>query len=299
MSRLATPPLERAAGAPANRRVMAGAFVVLWCTGYPAGLIAVQHAAPFTILFLRFGLAAAIFAAMALSVRAPCPTWREVGHNAVVGVLSLAVSFGGIYEALRLGIGTGVAALFIGALPLATAMLGLLLGERLRAVQWIGLALGLAGVVLVLQGRFGAGAADLGAYAAGTLSLFALAAGTHYQKRRAAVAELRVGLAVQHAVAALALLPLTAFVEHFRIDASATFAGALAWLVLVNSIGGFALLFALLRGGAATDVATLFFLMPPVTALMGWLLLGERLAPAMLPGFALVAFGVWLGTRGR
>src|SRR5690242_17271050 len=299
MSRLATPPLERAAGARANRRAMAGAFVVLWCTGYPAGLIAVQHAAPFTILFLRFAFAAAIFAAMALSARAQRPTWREVGHNAVVGVLSLAVSFGGIYEALRLGIGTGVAALFIGALPLATAVLGLLLGERLRAVQWIGLALGLAGVVLVLQGRFGAGAADLGAYAAGTLSLFALAAGTHYQKRRAAVADLRVGLAVQHAVAALALLPLAAFAEHFRIDASATLAGALAWLVLVNSIGGFALLFALLRGGAATDVATLFFLMPPVTALMGWLLLGERLAPAMLPGFALVAFGVWLGTRAR
>ena len=89
------------------------------------------------------------------------------------------------------------------------------------------------------------------------------------------------------------------FAEHFRIDASVTFAGALAWLVLVNSIGGFALLFALLRGGAATDVATLFFLMPPITALMGWLVLGERLAPAMLPGFALVAFGVWLGTRAR
>jgi len=299
MSRLATPPLDGVAGARANRRVMAGAFVVLWCTGYPAGLIAVQHAAPFTILFLRFAFAAVIFAAMALVARAQRPGWREVGHHAVVGVLSLAVSFGGIYEALRLGIGTGVAALFIGALPLATAALGLLLGERLRAVQWIGLALGLAGVVLVLQGRFGGGAADLDAYAAGTLSLFALAAGTHYQKRRATVADLRVGLAVQHAVAALALLPLAAFAEHFRIDASVTFAGALAWLVLVNSIGGFALLFALLRGGAATDVATLFFLMPPITALMGWLVLGERLAPAMLPGFALVAFGVWLGTRAR
>jgi drug/metabolite transporter (DMT)-like permease len=297
MSRLATWPLDREADAHV-RRAMAVAFVVLWCTGYPAGLIAVQHAAPFTILFLRFAFAAAIFAAMALAVRARRPAWREVAHNAVVGVLSLAVSFGGIYEALRLGIGTGIAALFIGALPLATATIGVLLGERMRAVQWAGLAFGLAGVVLVLQGRFGGNGAAA-AYTASTVSLFALAAGTHYQKRRAATIDLRVGLAVQHAVAALALLPAAALVEHFRIDASATFAGALTWLVLVNSVGGFALLFALLRGGAATEVATLFFLMPPVTALMGWLVLGERLAPAMIPGFALVAFGVWLGTRAR
>ncbi|HEU4664420.1 MAG TPA: EamA family transporter [Dokdonella sp.] len=298
MSRLATFALDRDADVRTRRRAMAAAFVVLWCTGYPAGLIAVQHAAPFTILFLRFAFAAAVFAAMALAARARRPAWREVAHHAVVGVLSLAISFGGIYEALRLGIGTGIAALFIGALPLATAAIGLLLGERMRRVQWVGLALGLAGVVLVLQGRF-AGGGDVAAYAASTLGLFALAAGTHYQKRRAATADLRVGLAVQHAVAALAVLPVAAFVEHFRIDPGTTFAGALAWLVLVNSIGGFALLSILLRGGAATDVATLFFLMPPVTALIGWLVLGERLAPAMIPGFALVAFGVWLGTRAR
>ena len=94
-------------------------------------------------------------------------------------------------------------------------------------------------------------------------------------------------------------VPVAVLAEHFRIDAGAAFAAALAWLVLVNSVGGFALLFTLLRGGAATEVATLFFLMPPVTALMGWLVLGEHLAPAMIPGFALVAFGVWLGTRLR
>ncbi|HEY6940574.1 DMT family transporter [Dokdonella sp.] len=298
MNRLAALPLEREADARMRGRAMAAAFVVLWCTGYPAGLIAVQHAAPFTILFLRFASAAAIFAAMAFAANARRPTWREVAHNAVVGVLSLAISFGGIYEALRLGIGTGIAALFIGALPLASATIGLLIGERMRAAQWFGLALGVAGVVLVLQGRFG-GSGSIPAYAASTLSVFALGAGTHYQKRRAATADLRVGLAVQHAIAALALLPIAAFAEHFRTDASGTFAGALAWIVLVNSIGGFALLSMLLRGGAATEVATLFFLMPPVTALMGWLVLGEHLAPAMIPGFALVAAGVWLGTRGR
>jgi drug/metabolite transporter (DMT)-like permease len=298
MSRLATWPLDREAGARVRRRAMAVAFVVLWCTGYPAGLIAVRHAAPFTILFLRFASAGAIFAAMALLARARRPAWREVAHHAAVGVLSLAIAFGGIYEALRLGIGTGLAALFVGALPLATAMIGLLLGERMRAMQWTGLAFGLAGVVLVLQGRF-AGSADAAAYAASTLSLLALAAGTHYQKRRAPAIDLRVALAVQHVVAALALLPVALLVEHFRIDAGATVAAALAWLVLVNSVGGFALWFTLLRGGAATEVATLFFLMPPVTALMGWFVLGEQLAPAMIPGFALVAFGVWLGTRVR
>jgi drug/metabolite transporter (DMT)-like permease len=93
------------------------------------------------------------------------------------------------------------------------------------------------------------------------------------------------------------MLPLAFLVEHFRTDWSATYVGAMSWITLANAVGGFALLFALIRRGAATEVAALFYLMPPTTAVMGYLVLGERLAPAMLPGFALVAFGVWLGTR--
>lgn len=276
-------------------RAMVVAFVLLWCSGYPAGKLAVQHGGPFTVLLLRFVAAAAIFAVLAVFARAAWPGWRALGHSAVVGLLSLALSFGGIYEGLSLGLSTGVSALFIGAMPLATALFARFAGERLSRWQWGGLALGFIGVLLVLQGRL-AGASTAG-YVCGFVGLLGLSLGTLYQKRHSSALDLRIGLAVQHAAAALAVLPLAFFVEHFRTDWSATYLGAMSWITLANAVGGFALLFALIRRGAATEVAALFYLMPPTTAVMGYLVLGERLAPAMLPGFALVAFGVWLGTR--
>jgi len=208
-------------------RLAAAAFVVVWCTGYPAGKIAVQHGGPFTILLLRFTLAAAIFLAVALLARASWPGTRALVHSAVVGLLSLALSFGGIYEGLRLGVSTGVSALFVGAMPLATAVIGLAFGERLTARQWLGLAFGFAGVILVLEGRLDGGHASGIGYLASAIGLLGLSLGTLYQKRWSSQLDLRIGLGVQHAAAALAMLPLAAFVEHFRTARRAIKAAAL------------------------------------------------------------------------
>jgi drug/metabolite transporter (DMT)-like permease len=292
-------PVAAATGRAVSQRgrLAATAFVLLWCSGYPAGKLALQHGAPFTILSLRFASAAAIFALLALLARATWPGWRMLAHSVVVGLLSLALSFAGIYEGLHLGVSTGISALFIGAMPLTTAVLGLAFGERLGARQWIGFALGFAGVALVLEGRFDGGHASGYGYLASLIGLLGLSLGTLYQKRHSTQLDLRVGLATQHVAAALAVLPAAYFVEGFRMDGSSTYFSALAWIVLVNSVGGFALLFALLRRGAATEVAALFYLMPPITALMGFLVLDEHLSWPMLPGFVLVAAGVWLGTR--
>lgn len=278
-------------------RATAVAFVLLWCSGYPAGKLAVQHGGPFTVLLWRFALAAAVFAVLARLSRAEWPGWRALGHSAVVGVLSLAMSFGGVYEGMRLGVSAGISALFIGAMPLVTALFASLAGERLGRWQWGGLALGFLGVLRVLEGRLDPHGTGMFGYLSCCIGLVALSLGTLYQKRHSSTIDLRVGLAAQHAVAALAVLPLAWWGEAFRADWSMAYAGALAWIVLVNAVGGFALLFVLIRGGAATRVAALFYLVPPVTALMGYLALGERLTPTMLPGFALVAIGVWLGTR--
>lgn len=294
-------PIAATAGAKAeggwHAYAMAGAFLLLWCSGYPAGKLAVLHGGPFTLLFLRFVAAAAIFAALAAFARVPWPGWRALAHSGVVGLLSLALSFGGVYEGLRLGVSTGVSALFIGAVPLATALFASFAGERLGRWQWGGLGLGFVGVLLVLEGRIEAHGVGAAGYFASLLGLIGLSLGTLYQKRHSATIDLRIGLATQHVVAALAMLPLALWVEHFQTDWSPTYVGALAWIVLVNAVGGFALLFALIRRGAATDVAALFYLVPPITAVMGYFVLGERLALPMLPGFALVAFGIWLGTR--
>jgi drug/metabolite transporter (DMT)-like permease len=296
---VSTPRTDRSTVLPPwlQGRLMAGAFVLLWCTGYPAGKIAVQPGAPFTVLLLRFVFATAIFGALAVIARVPRPRWRALGHSAVVGLLSLALSFGGVYEGLRLGVSTGVTALFIGAMPLATGVLGLAFGERLGLWQWVGFVLGFAGVALVLEGRLDGGHANAYGYLASFIGLIGLSLGTLYQKRHSSQIDLRFGLAAQHAAAAAAVLPLAGLIEHFRMDDSPTYIGAVAWIVLVNAGGGFALLFALLRRGAATQVAALFYLVPPVTALLGFFILGERLSLPMLPGFVLVVLGVWLGTH--
>ncbi|WP_386262702.1 DMT family transporter, partial [Xanthomonas translucens] len=212
--------------------------------------------------------------------------------------LMLALQFGGLYAAFALGQGSGVAALVIGAMPLLVAWASpWWSGARLRAAQWLGMALGFAGVATVAADRID-GATPWDGWLALLVGLFGIAAGTLYQKRHAAQLDLRVGLAVQNAAATLMLLPLAAW-EGFRFQASGGFVAAMAWLVLVNSIGGFALLFLLLRRGAATQVASLFFLMPPVTAVFGHVLLGEHLTALKLCGFALAALGVWLAGRAR
>ncbi len=278
-------------------RLAGGGFVVVWSTGYLAGKVAVAHVGPFTALVWRFVLAALVFAVLAAVSRAAWPRPRELVHSAVVGLLSLALQFGGVYAGLRLGASAGIAALVIGAMPLATAVLARLAGERLGGLAWFGLALGFAGVLLVLADRMDPGAAPVTAWLSLGVGLIGIATGTLYQKRHASTPDLRVGLAVQHAAAAVALAPIALFIEGLRNDLSLAALGAIGWLVLVNSVGGFALLFALLRRGAATRVAALFYLVPPVTAAMGWLVFGETLTLVKLAGFGLAALGVYLGTR--
>lgn len=272
------------------------AFVVLWSTGYIAGKFGLAHAAAFNLLLVRFAGATLAFALLAIIARAGWPGWRAAARSAVVGVLSLAVSFGGVYLGVQWGAEIGVAALVIGAMPLLTAALAPWFGEHIGARQWFGLVLGLAGVLLVLADRLHFGAAPAGAYLLLIVGLAGMSLGTLYQKRHASAIDARVGLTVQHAAAMLAVLPF-ALHEGLHFDGSPALAASVAWLIIVNSVGGFGLLFVLLRRGAANRVAQLFFLIPPVTAVMSYVVLGERFTGLKLLGFAIAAVGVYLGTR--
>jgi len=271
-------------------------FVLVWSSGYVFGKIALDHAAPFTLLTLRFGGAALVFGLLAVLTRPAWPGWRPILHSAVVGLLSLALQFGGVYVGVQRGAEVGVAALLVGSMPLVTAALAPWIGERVSAREWLALAIGLVGVTLVLADRLGFGGGDAVAYSLLALGLIGISVGTLYQKRFATGIDMRLGLTIQHVVAALVLVP-GALVENFRTDATAAFAGSLGWLIAVNSVGGFALLFTLLRRGEANRVAQLFFLIPPVTAVFGFALLGEHFSALKLAGFALAAAGVYLGTR--
>ncbi len=277
--------------------VLSAAFLVLWCTGYPAARIALDHAAPFTIITLRFAIAGLIYAALAQAAGV-WPRGRALLHSAVVGALSLALQFGALYLAAGLGVNVGICALVIGTMPIVTALMGLPFGEAVRPVQWTGFGLGFAGVVITVAESIGAGqhAAPPLAYLALALGLLGVSAGTLYQKRLGSAVDLRGGLAVQHLVATALLAPF-ALGEGLRLDASAALAASLGWLVLVNSLVAFALLFVLLKRGAVSRVSTLFFLMPPVTAVLDFLVLGDALTALKVAGLAIAAAGVWLATR--
>lgn len=275
-----------------------GGFVVLWSTGYIAGAVAVQHAGPFTVLTLRFGFSALVFGLLALLAGVPRPRWDCARHSAVVGLLTMAVQFGGVYAALKMGASPGLSALVIGTMPLTVALMAFALGERIQPRQWLGLGIGLLGVLLVIGERLAHAHATLAACGALVLGLIGISAGTLYQKRHAAAIDLRTGLFIQNAVGSLAMLALAVPLEHLHTDLSAPFWMSLAWVVLVNSVGGFALLFMLIRHGEAPKVAALFYLVPPVTALMSRVSMHETLSAPELAGFALATLGVYLGSKG-
>ncbi|WP_051144442.1 DMT family transporter [Nevskia ramosa] len=277
--------------------VMGLSFVLIWCTGYPTAKIVVGHSGPFTALCLRFACAAVIFGVLAVMAKVRWPGHRAAAHSAVVGLLQLALQFGGVYGAMRLGASASLAALVIGAMPLAVSAFSLLLGERIGKQQWLGLLVGFTGVWLVIGESLVGARADIWSIGALLLGLLGISCGTLYQKRHGSAIDLRAGLAIQNTAASLALLPLAWGLEGLHADGSQAFWLSTAWIVLVNSVGGFALLFLLIRNGAATQVAALFYLVPAVGAIMGHFVLGEVLTRLEILGFFVAAFGVYLGTR--
>lgn len=268
-------------------------FIVLWSSGYVAGKLALPHTGPLTLLTLRFGLAAVVLLAVAVLTRAPWPRARDWGHLAVVALLMQVLHFSAIYFALRHGLSAGLAGLLIGLMPLATALgAHLWLAEQLNGRQMLGLLGGLAGVALVVGGKPMAGAGS--GYALAALGLLGLVAGTLYQKRFCAHMDLRTGSGVQMAVSALVVAAVAGPTEGFAIAWRPELVGAWLWLALVNSIGAFSLMFLMIRRGQAGEVARLFFLVPGMSALMGFVLLGERVALPAMAGFGLSALAVYL-----
>ena len=274
-------------------------FVFLWSTGFIAAKLGLPHAGPLTFLTLRFALAAAFLVPLAIATRAPWPRRRaELGHYAIAGFLVHAVYLGGVFVGISLGVEAGVAALIASMQPLlVAAFAGLVLGERVGPRHWLGIALGLVGVVLILARKLGHGPGDaLGALSC-VVALLGITVGTLYQKRHCVGMDLRTGNVVQFAAAGVAVGVLALIFEDTSIEWSSEFVFALLWLVLVLSLGAISLFYVLIRRGAASRVASLFFLVPPCTALIAWPLFGETLGPLAVFGMALTAAGVALASR--
>jgi drug/metabolite transporter (DMT)-like permease len=274
-------------------------FVFLWSTGFIGAKFGLPYAPPATFLILRFAFVIALILPIALALRAPWPaTPAQVAHIAVTGVLLHGGYLGGVFSAIHDGMSAGLAALVVGLQPVLTAVAAAtVLRERVTARQWLGLALGLVGVGLVVTHRMTfAGLTPFNSAMIG-LALVSITLGTVYQKRFCTAFDLRAGAVIQFVAAGVALAPFAFAFEHQPVRWTGEFVFALAWLVLVLSIGAISLLTLLIRRGAATKVASLFYLVPPFTAVIAFLMFDERLGALGIAGFVLAVVGVALVVR--
>lgn len=273
-------------------------FVVLWSTGFIGSKLGLPYAEPATFLVLRFGLVLAILLPLCWLSRAPWPGRLALAHMAVAGILLQAGYLWGVFASIHHGMPAGVAALITGLQPVFTAALAhWVLGERASPRQWTGLAVGLLGALLVVGDRIAVDGLGTAAILLAVLALASITLGTVWQKRHGGRVDLRTGAAVQFVAATVVLAPIALAFESMQVHWSGEFIFALAWLVLVLSLGAIFLLLYLIRQGAATRVASLFYLVPPTTALIAWPLFGETYTLPAAAGMGLGMLAVWLVTK--
>ena len=282
-------------------RAMPWVFVVIWSTGFVVARLGMPHAPPLGFLAIRYALSVLCFGIWIGLARAAWPrSQRQWAHLAATGVLMHAGYLGGVWSAVKAGIGAGTVALLVGLQPVLTAI-WLTRGERstrarVSSIQWLGLGLGLAGLVLVVWRKLGVGEVTAANLALAIFALLSITIGTLYQKRFVAPCDVRTANAIQLFAAFIVSLPF-ALLEPEPVVWHPEMAIAMAWSVLVLTLGGSSLLYLLIQRGAATTVTSLMYLVPPCTALMAWALFGEAFTPAMLIGMLLTVGGVALVVR--
>ena len=286
---------------------MPAVFVLIWSTGFIVAKFGLPYAPPLTFLTLRYVFSLLCFLLWTRFSRARWPHDRiQWLRLALTGVLMHAGYLGGVWVAVKAGMGSGLAALIVGLQPVLTALWLSWAGAsaasgqtpaQVTPRQWAGLALGLGGLLLVVARKFGAGGeVTLLTLGCTLFALLSITVGTLYQKRYVQPTDVRTANAIQLMAALLVTLPL-ALMETEAIAWTGEFIGALAWAVLALTLGGSSLLYLLIQRGAATSVTSLLYLVPPTTALMAWVLFGEPITLATVVGTALTALGVSLVVR--
>ena len=286
---------------------MPAVFVLIWSTGFIVAKFGLPFAPPLTFLAIRYFCSIICFLIWIGLSRAIWPTnkkqWR---HLAVSGMLMHAGYLGGVWIAIKAGMGSGLTALIVGFQPVLTALWLTWVdtdksgASNLPAVtkrQWLGLLVGLVGLLLVVARKFGTTSeVTLLTFAATVFALLCITAGTLYQKCFVTAADVRTANVIQLGAALLVTLPF-ALLETEAITWNAPFLGAMAWAILALTLGGSSLMFILIQRGAATTVTSLLYLVPPTTALMAWLLFDEAITSITVLGIILTAIGVSLVVR--
>ena len=286
-------------------------FVVLWSSAFVAGKAGVQHATPFAFLAVRFVIVALIFMAVAIGIRiwqknrqntkdagnAKTGTNDPIFWTALVGVLIHGVYLGSTFFAMSNGLGAALAALIVSTQPLLTTALAIFLfGEKPRLIQWVGIFIGFAGVVVVLSPSLGVNAPAI-AIMSCIFGLLAITAGTLLQKRIGGSIGLLKSNIIQASSASLFFILLISTVETPHINWNQPFLIALAWQILAVSTGAYVILMILIKRDSVAATTSLLFLVPPVTAIIAFFIFGEPLTPITISGFLMASAGVYLVTR--
>ena len=274
-------------------------FVLLWSTGFIGARYGLPYIEPLTFLAVRMVFVVLVLGSIALIWRAPWPAPGDAGHSLAAGLMVHGLYLGGVFTAISQGVPAGISALIPGLQPILTSTIAnRFMGETVTRMQWFGLALGLAGVALVLHDRTMLATATPLGWAASVLSLIGITLGALYQKRFCGNIDWRTGNLIQYigagTVFALGSFAFETRVIHWRGE----LVFAIAWLVIVLSLAAIGLMYWLIRRSAATGFASLFYLVPVVTALMAYLLFGEKLDALSIAGMVICAAGVVIVNRG-
>lgn len=273
-------------------------FLILWSAGFAVAKIAVTHAAPLTVLALRYGLVLVLLIPVALVMRPRFPDARGALDVAIVGFLIQVVYFGLCYVAFKSGVSAGAVAIVVCLQPILVALVApRLVGERISPKGWLGLGLGLLGAGLAIAGRSAIAAENAFGVGLTFLALLGITAGTLWEKRFGVSHHPVAANLIQYAVGAAFCIPAALLSEDTTISWSPEFLWAMAYLVVGNSLLAMSLLLAMIRAGEVARVSSLFYLVPALSALCAWPMLGEEMPPLAWAGMALAGLGVALVSR--
>ena len=269
-------------------------FVLIWSTGFVIARLAMPYVEPATFLFWRFAGVLAAMAALSLIWRITWPSWSQMKHIAVAGILLQFGYLFGVWFAVHLGMTAGLVAIIVGLQPILTAWFAAWVSEQVSPRQWIGLGFGFAGVALVVMAKISFAHIPFESYILAFIALLSITFGTLYQKKYCPVFDLRAGSSIQFSVSAVLCFICMYFFESGVMVWNAPVIGALLWAIFPLSIGSISLLFMMIRKGAATKVTSFLYLTPPTTALMAWFFFGEPFTLMMALGLGLTMTGVVL-----
>lgn len=279
-------------------------FVIIWATGFLVARYGMSHSPPMKFLAVRYGLSVVCSGIWALASRAVWPRghWRWI-HLCVTGILMNAIYLGGVWTAVKLGMGAGLTSLLVGLQPVLTAIWLSCRGGCVSRAQWVGLSLGLLGLLLVVWAKLGFGEIRPASLACAVISLLSITVGTLYQKRFVVPCDVRTAGFIQLLAAFVVTTPLALLeAEPMRwIDIAgglnSELAMAMAWSVLGLTLGGSSLLYLLIQRGAATSVTSLLYLVPPTTAVTAWMFFDEPITSLTAVGMTITAIGVGIVMR--